>query len=208
LNKLIIFSIGFLAQILFSSRLILQWLISEKSKKILTPTFFWEISLLASFLLFVYGYFRNDFAIMMGQVITYYIYIRNLQLQDEWKRFHPFIRGGIIFFPIVIIVYSYNNNVYDLDNLLRNEHIPVWLLVLGIVSQLLFTLRFVYQWLYSENRKQSSLPLGFWIISFWGSLLILVYAILRKDPVLFAGHAVGVIIYARSIIISRRNERI
>lgn len=198
----VIYSIGFLAQILFSSRLILQWIISEKNKKILTPTLFWELSLLASFLLFVYGYFRDDFAIMLGQVITYYIYIRNLQLQQEWKKFHVLLRYFIILFPVIVMIYGYNNNVYDLDNLLRNQHIPLWLLILGIFSQLLFTLRFVYQWIYSERRKQSSLPLGFWIISFCGSLLILVYAVIRRDPVLFIGHIVGIVIYARSIMIA------
>ncbi|MFD2921413.1 lipid-A-disaccharide synthase N-terminal domain-containing protein [Terrimonas rubra] len=197
-----IYSMGFLAQILFSSRLILQWIISEKNKKILTPTLFWELSLLASFLLFVYGYCRDDFAIMLGQVITYYIYIRNLQLQQEWKKFHVILRYFIVFFPVIVMIYGYNNNIYDLDNLLRNQHIPLWLLLLGIFSQLLFTLRFVYQWIYSERRKQSSLPLGFWIISFCGSLLILVYAVIRKDPVLFIGHIVGIVIYARSIMIA------
>ena len=82
----LVISIGTIAQILFSSRLILQWLLSEKHKKILTPVLFWEFSLLASFLLFVYGYLRNDFAIMLGQTITYYIYIRNIQLQNQWKK--------------------------------------------------------------------------------------------------------------------------
>jgi lipid-A-disaccharide synthase-like uncharacterized protein len=81
----IIYSIGFSAQILFSSRLLIQWLQSEKVKMVVTPLLFWQLSLLASFLLFVYGWFRNDFAIMLGQVLTYFIYIRNLQIQWFWK---------------------------------------------------------------------------------------------------------------------------
>ena len=73
----IIYSIGFLAQLLFSSRLVVQWLTSEKQKRVITPTLFWTLSLVASFLLFIYGYLRNDFAIMLGQGLTYFIYIRN-----------------------------------------------------------------------------------------------------------------------------------
>ncbi|HAI18974.1 MAG TPA: lauroyl acyltransferase, partial [Xanthomarina gelatinilytica] len=71
MSNWIIYSIGFLAQILFSSRLIVQWLTSEKQKQVTTPTLFWSLSLMASFLLFVYGYLRNDFAIMFGQALTY-----------------------------------------------------------------------------------------------------------------------------------------
>ena len=208
MNNTIIYCIGFIAQILFSSRMILQWIISEKNKKILTPVLFWEISLFASFLLFVYGYFRHDFSIMLGQTITYYIYIRNIQLQNDWKKLHVVLRWFILLFPLLIIGYGYNNNVMDLDNLLKNEAIPKWLLWTGIIGQVLFTLRFVYQWLYSEKKKDSVLPLGFWIISLTGSLIIFVYAIIRKDPVLLAGHAIGLVIYSRNIIIIKKDVKI
>jgi lipid-A-disaccharide synthase-like uncharacterized protein len=208
MNSTIIYSIGFIAQILFSSRMILQWIISEKNKKVLTPVLFWEISLFASFLLFVYGYFRHDFSIMLGQTITYYIYIRNIQLQNDWKKLHVVLRWFVLLFPLLIIGYGYNNNVMDLDNLLKNEAIPKWLLWTGIIGQLLFTFRFVYQWIYSEKKKDSVLPLGFWIISLIGSLIIFVYAIIRRDPVLLAGHAIGLVIYSRNIIIIKKDVKI
>ena len=86
--------------------------------------------------------------------------------------------------------------------LFKNEKIPTWLLWLGIISQVVFTLRFVYQWLYSEYKKISSLPIGFWLLSLVGSILILIYAINRKDPVLFIGHLLGSIIYIRNLILS------
>ena len=88
MSNWLIYTIGFIAQILFSSRLIIQWIYSEREKKVITPTLFWTLSLIASFLLFVYGYLRNDFAIMLGQGLTYFIYIRNLQLQNQWQKFH------------------------------------------------------------------------------------------------------------------------
>lgn len=208
MNNYIIYSIGFLAQILFSSRLILQWIISEKNKKVLTPVLFWEISLLASFMLFVYGYLRHDFSIMLGQTITYYIYIRNIQLQNDWKKIPFALRWFILLFPVFIVLYGYNNDIYDLHNLLKNENIPQWLLWLGIFAQVLFTLRFVYQWIYSEKKQSSILPLGFWILSLSGSLLIFTYAIIRRDPVLLAGHAMGLVIYARNIIILKKDVKI
>jgi lipid-A-disaccharide synthase-like uncharacterized protein len=205
MNNVIIYVIGFTAQALFSSRIFLQWFISEKHKKVLTPRLFWEISLFASFLLFLYGYFRSDFAIMLGQVLTYYIYIRNIQLQHEWKKIQIVLRIFILLFPVFILFYGYNNGIADRQILFNKEHIPTYLMVLGIVSQILFTLRFVYQWIYSEKRKESSLPMGFWIISFTGSSLILIYAIFRKDPVLFIGHITGVFAYSRNIHLLRKS---
>lgn len=202
-----IYSLGFLAQILFSARTLVQWVLSEKNKKVITPTLFWQLSLLASFLLFVYGYFRDDFAIMLGQTLTYFIYIRNLQLQGQWKQIHRFLRWFVFIFPVLIVIYSYHNNTYDLDNLLKNEAIPFWLLLLGIVAQITFTFRFLYQWIYSEKKKESLLPLGFWILSLSGSLLILIYAIFREDPVLLAGHIFGLIVYVRNIYLNYNEKK-
>ncbi|MCG9971690.1 lipid-A-disaccharide synthase N-terminal domain-containing protein [Christiangramia crocea] len=205
MSNWLIYALGFTAQLLFSGRMILQWLLSEKSKKIITPVIFWQLSLFASFLLFVYGYLRDDFAIMFGQALTYFIYIRNLQLQGEWIRFPGFLRVFLWIFPVLIVIYGFNNNEYNAARLFRNEDIPFWLILLGSVAQLIFNLRFVYQWVYSERRKISSLPMGFWLLSLLGSGLILIYAVFRRDPVLLAGHGFGMIMYIRNIYI-HRNE--
>ncbi len=203
----IVYSIGFLAQIMFSGRLIIQWVLSEKSKKVLAPSIFWKLSLLASFLLFVYGYLRDDFAIMLGQSLTYFIYIRNLQLQGEWQKSPKFLQVLLWVFPAFIVVYSFNNGTYDLSNLFKNEEISTALLIWGSVAQVIFTFRFVYQWVYSEKNKESSLPLGFWLLSLLGSIMILIYAIKREDPVLFVGHIVGSVIYIRNIKLSRNSYK-
>jgi len=201
MSNWIIYGIGFLAQILFSSRLLIQWIQSEKVKKVLTPVLFWQLSLMASFLLFVYGWLRDDFAIMLGQILTYFIYIRNLQLQGSWQNIHRISRIFLFVFPALIVIYSYNNNQFDVQQLFHNEKIPLWLLLLGSVAQFVFTLRFVYQWIYSEKQKESILPFGFWSLSLIGSVLILIYAIIRRDPVLFVGHIFGSIVYIRNLML-------
>jgi lipid-A-disaccharide synthase-like uncharacterized protein len=183
-----------------------QWLSSEKQKKVVTPTLFWFFSLLASFLLFIYGYLRQDFAIMLGQSLTYFIYIRNLHLQGQWKKFPLPIRVFLLFVPVLIVFYYYNNNIIDTELLFKNENIPFWLLVLGVVAQIIFTFRFIYQWLYSERKKESSLPLGFWLLSLVGASLILTYAVFRKDPVLLAGHGFGLIIYIRNLMLLKKEH--
>ena len=207
MSNWLIYGIGFLAQALFSGRLLVQWILSEKSKRVITPSLFWKLSLLASFLLFVYGYLRDDFAIMLGQSLTYFIYIRNLHLQGEWQKSPKWFQLFLLAFPVFIVVYAYNNGEYDIDQLFNNDNIPLWLLLLGIFSQLIFTLRFVYQWLYSEKTKTSQLPVGFWRMSVVGASLILTYAIFRKDPVLFIGHIAGLVIYIRNIFIWKKQRR-
>jgi len=200
----VILVIGFSAQLLFSGRSLIQWFLSEKQKQSVTPLTFWWFSLGGAFLLFVYGYLRADFAIMLGQSLTYFIYIRNLQLQQQWKKIPKLLGVFLWFFPVLIVLYAYNNGQYDLDKLFKNSTIPLWLLVLGSIAQIIFTFRFVYQWMYAEKRKESSLPFGFWVLSLTGAILILTYAILRKDIVLFLGHTMGIIIYTRNLMLIRK----
>ena len=202
----VIYAIGFCAQLLFSGRLLLQWILSEKNNKVVTPSLFWKLSLLASFLLFVYGYLRDDFAIMLGQSLTYYIYIRNLQLHGQWQKSPKPLQWLLLVFPVIIVIYGYNNGQYDMVTLFENKAIPTWLLTLGIIAQLTFTLRFVYQWITSEKNKSSQLPIGFWRMSVVGAGLILSYAIIREDPVLCIGHCAGLVIYSRNIFIWKKQH--
>ena len=204
MSEWLVYTIGFSAQILFSARSIVQWILSEKRKKVLTPVLFWQLSLIASFLLFLYGYYRNDFAIMLGQMLTYFIYMRNMHLQGQWVKLPKVVRIILYIFPFLILWIGYNNHIYDRALLFNNDNIPYWLLWLGIIAQVVFTLRFVYQWVYSEKRKKSSLPLHFWSLSLVGAILILVYAILRKDPVLLIGHSLGSFLYVRNMFILNR----
>lgn len=198
----IIYSIGLIAQILFSGRLLVQWILSERAKRVLTPTLFWQMSLMASFLFFAYGYLRNDFAIMLGQTLTYFIYIRNLHLKGSWRKMPFIIRAIILLFPLFISVYAFNNNIIDVDNVFRNDAIPVSLIVWGSIAQVIFTFRFVYQWIHSEKNKTSTLPFNFWLLSLIGSVMILIYAVIRRDPILFIGHIFGSVVYIRNLNLS------
>ncbi len=202
----IIYTIGFLAQILFSARTLIQWVVSEKNKKVIAPSAFWILSIFGAFLMFLYGDLRHDFAIMFGQLITYFIYIRNLHLQGKWSLIKKPLRIFIILASIIIFAYAFSDEG-SFDRLFRNDNIPFWLLILGIIAQIIFVLRFVYQWAYSERKKESSLPLGFWLLSLTGSLMILIYAAFRLDPVLIAGHIFGSIVYIRNIYLHHNENK-
>jgi lipid-A-disaccharide synthase-like uncharacterized protein len=201
--------LGFIAQFFFSARVIIQWFYTEREAKVITPTIYWILSLSASLLFFMYGYFRDDFAIMFGQFIGYYIYIRNLQIQKKWISFNLIIRQILLLLPIIICIErAWNSNFFNLESLFYNPDIPQWLLYLGIISQITFTFRYVYQWMSSEILKKSHLPLGFWIISILGAVLIITYSIFRLDPVLFISHVAGIFMYSRNIYFIYINRNI
>jgi len=74
-----------------------------------------------------------------------------------------------------------------------------WWVFLGIAAQGLFTMRFLVQWIASERAGRSVIPLAFWLFSIAGGLLLLVYALYRKDAVFIAGQAFGVFVYLRNL---------
>ena len=74
----------------------------------------------------------------------------------------------------------------------------LWLVV-GFSGQIAFTGRFVLQWLYSEYKKRSVIPVSFWYLSIVGSTLLFAYAIYRQDPVFIVGQAFGAIVYLRNL---------
>ena len=199
-----IYVIGFLAQVFFSARILLQWILSERAKKVISPAIFWQLSIVGSYLLFVYGWLRDDFAIILGQIISYYIYIWNLDKKHQWKKLPFIIRTLLLLTPVAAILYMLKDESAFVDQFFRNEKIPLWLLIYGSMGQIIFTLRFVYQWIYSKRKDESLLPIGFWVISLLGSLIIVPYAIYRRDPVLILGQSTGLIAYSRNIYLSRR----
>ena len=85
-----------------------------------------------------------------------------------------------------------------------------WWAYIGIIAQALFTGRFVVQWLASERAGRSVIPFSFWLLSIGGGVLLLIYALYRRDPVFILGQAFGVLIYFRNltfVLRERRQER-
>ena len=82
-----------------------------------------------------------------------------------------------------------------------------WWVLLGFAAQALFTMRFVVQWIASERLGKSVVPLAFWWFSIGGGVLLLAYALYRKDPVFIAGQAFGVFVYLRNLQFVLRERR-
>lgn len=203
----LIFIIGFLAQAFFSARILCQWILTERAKQVVSPSIFWILSIAGSYLLCLYGWMRNDFAIILGQFISYYIYLWNLKEKGIWVKLPFILKAFLMVTPIVAGGFALNDINGFITSFFRSQHLPMWLIVFGSVGQIVFTLRFIYQWYYSYKHNESLLPAGFWIISLTGSSIIIIYGLLRLDPVLILGQSVGFVAYTRNLIIGHRHAK-
>jgi lipid-A-disaccharide synthase-like uncharacterized protein len=82
-----------------------------------------------------------------------------------------------------------------------------WWVLVGFIAQILFTMRFLVQWIASERVGKSVIPLAFWWFSIGGGLLLFVYALYRRDPVFIAGQGFGVFVYLRNLHFVLRDRR-
>ncbi len=206
-HSVIVLLIGLLAQVLFSARILCQWILTERAKKVVSPTIFWVLSIAASYLLCLYGWLRDDFSIVLGQFISYYVYLWNLQLKGVWGRLPLVAKMLLVLTPVAAAA----TMLSDPDNFsqlfFHNSEVPLWLLLFGSAGQIIFTLRFVYQWAYSRRHRESLLPAGFWIISLVGSSIIISYGLFRLDPVLILGQSFGLAAYVRNLMIGCKHRR-
>lgn len=83
----------------------------------------------------------------------------------------------------------------------------VWLVV-GFLGQACFSARFLAQWIASERRRQSVVPIHFWYFSVAGGLILLAYALHRMDPVFILGQAAGLIVYGRNLYLIARQRQV
>lgn len=81
-------------------------------------------------------------------------------------------------------------------------------MIIGFAGQFIFGGRFLIQWICSEVKKESHIPMAFWYMSVLGGMILLLYAISIKNPVFIMGQSMGLIVYTRNLmLISRKNKR-
>ena len=80
--------------------------------------------------------------------------------------------------------------------------------IFGFLAQAIFTARFLVQWIASERRRKSHVPIAFWYLSLAGGLMLFAYAALwKRDPVVTLGQTVGCIVYIRNLMLLRAERR-
>ena len=191
-----IYAVGFLAQAFFS----------ERAREVVSPSAYWICSVAGSWLLFFYGWLRDDFAIILGQFVSYYIYLWNLNAKDLWRSLPLLFRVVLLLTPVAALGAIGHNAPLFFRTFLQNDEVPFGLLLFGSCGQLIFSLRFVYQWYCSVRLRRSVLPAGFWAMSLLGSGMIVLYGFVRHDPVLILGQSFGFVAYVRNLFIGKKHR--
>ena len=96
-----------------------------------------------------------------------------------------------------------------IDYIASLNNLELLFLLIGFIGQGLFASRFIFQWIYSEKKGESTIPIVFWYLSIFGGIGLLTYAIFRKDPVIITGQLFGIFIYLRNLILiyRKKNEK-
>jgi lipid-A-disaccharide synthase-like uncharacterized protein len=98
------------------------------------------------------------------------------------------------------------NFLRDLSIKYPKLQLDFWL-VFGFIGQAMFTMRFIVQWIASERKKESVIPISFWYFSLIGGLVVLFYAIHRMDPVFILAYLPGNFIYFRNLYFIYKKKR-
>jgi lipid-A-disaccharide synthase-like uncharacterized protein len=205
-EKVALATLGGVGQACFFFRFLIQWLASERVKRSIVPSVFWRLSVLGSVLMALYAWLGpHDVIFAAGYVFNLVVYVRNIMLAGGSKR-------GLRPIPLAMIALALAGGAawaftHDpkVASMLRSET-PFWL-AFGITGQAIWSSRFLLQWIIAERRGRAELPPVFFVISLFGSLLILTYAIHVGDVFLIVGQIPGPFIYGRNLVLQARTGR-
>ena len=79
-----------------------------------------------------------------------------------------------------------------------------YLVILGMIGNLTFSMRFLVQWWASEQRGESVIPVSFWYWSIGGSIIMFLYFLFRRDPVGILAYLPNTLIYVRNLMLIRK----
>ena len=192
-----VYLLGLAGMGVYGLRLLIQWYLSEKSHQVENPGIYWVLSSIGAVILYIYGWLRKDFSIIFGESVGYYIYMWNISVMGLYRKVPKVVVVVQALFPLVILALIVRDWDTFVQTFLRNEAVPLKLLLFGVLAQFVYEIRSVYQLVYSYRRRQSFLPLGHWILAVTGSAMIITYGIIRHDWVLAIGQF--------SIVFSIRN---
>lgn len=185
-----------LGQLLFTLRVLVQWVLSEKRRESVTPRSFWWLSLVATVVFVAYSFQRSEIPYILGYAVNLVPYIRNLMLS-----YRPTRGAGPLGLGVCVLVVA--AGVWMLIAKEQPAIKDAWVFF-GLAGSLVFNSRFLVQWLQSERRGKSVLSLTFWYISLIGSVMLLAYGAKRRDLVYILAYLFNSIPYVRNIMLIRR----
>ncbi|MEE2711472.1 MAG: lipid-A-disaccharide synthase N-terminal domain-containing protein, partial [Planctomycetota bacterium] len=191
-------AIGWLGQACYFGRFLLQWIASERAKRIVVPEAFWWMSILGSLCATAYALVQHNLFFMAGPCINFFLFVRNLWLSRTGQ---PLSSRVLAPFALGVLTVAATAVFWSWD---FSQSLP-WTLV-GGCGALLWSIRFPVQWWMAERRSYVTLPPPFFWISFVGSCLLLAYALRTGTPVFIAGMVLGPLLYGRNLALCYRKS--
>lgn len=206
--RIILYPLGLIASVAFTTRFLIQWLFSEYKRQSLVPISFWAVSLVGNGLLLLHSIFQAQMPITIMQALNGSISWRNLNLQQQNVRRFSLIETLLIFAAVLGVsvgLFFWLN--WDLPSWFRVPF-PDYTLgrsfgleLIGYLGIFLYHGRFCFQWVYAEFLGCSTLPPFFWWSSIFGALFSLIYFSATADPVNVLGPLFGMIPYGRNLVL-------
>lgn len=202
----LLFPLGFIANVFFGLRFIIQWLQSEKKKESIVPKNFWFFSLGGNALLSLHAFIQLQYPVLFLQSVGALIALRNLDLLGKKRlSIKQMIMGSGIVLIGITLLFSAQSSTW-MRAPLKTISLPAYLHCIGIIGMFLFASRFWLQWWQAEKQQKSTLSTSFWWISLLGASLSLFYFVQLRDPVNILGYSLGIIPYLRNITLIKRKK--
>lgn len=197
----VIYGLGLLGWVLFYGRFYVQWIASEIQGKSVFPLSFWYLSASGSILLFTYGVFAHSRIGTLSHCFNLVIYARNLT--HVWREAGALSRrrsigahgiaGVVVLLAMVMLGYTWGRGAEAME-----KRAWIWIGV-GVLGQGLFALRFLIQWLVTEWKRRSVVPVSFWPLSIAATLLLCASHAQQREWIYAAGLAATLPVYVRNL---------
>jgi lipid-A-disaccharide synthase len=203
--RALLYPFGFLTQVAFGLRFLVQWMATEKAKKMITPKLFWHLSIAGNLLLLLHSLVQLHFPMSLAQSQNLVLSWRNLNLQGTKKAAFWFV---VLMLAIAasstVAFFACNSANTSWIATPGSATISSAVHLFGIIGIFCFGLRFWVQWWQAEGKQEGQLTESFWWISLSGALICTTYFFITKDWVNFIGPVLSLLPYSRNLYFIKR----
>lgn len=210
-----LYYLGFISSILFGTRMLLQWVQSEKAEKSVASLLFWKISITANIINAIHCFIQLQYPLCLIQTGNIVLSWRNFEIitQKPGSISKVFLLiamlCGIVTLGFWVQSLGSNHFIWSRIPLIpwqkyKIDDVDLFWPIIGYFGTALFALRFWIQWWQAETKNESHFSPSFWLISLIGALLALVYFVRIHDLSNIIAYSTGLIPYVRNLILSRK----
>lgn len=208
--------VGGIAALIFYGRFYLQWYVSERQGKSVVPLGFWYMSCIGSLMLFSYGVYSHSAVGTLSHCFNIFIYVRNLI--HVWRSHGTLSRArsiavhgmaaAVLAVAVVLLAVTWRQVFSNTQTGTPDEAARTWFwIVIGVAGQGLFACRFLIQWIVSERKKESVIPVAFWYLSIAASVLMLASFVQLGEWIFGLGILLTLPIYSRNLWMIHRKKQ-